>query len=97
MPPSQSLKLLNSEFIRARAAAFAKQIRPTSDVDQDAALANAFRKAWGRLPTAAELAASRQFLQDQPAEYAGQSDAVARSWVDFCHMLFAASGFLYLK
>jgi hypothetical protein len=95
--PLQSLKLLNSEFIRKRAAAFAQRVRPTEDVSDDAALTTAFRTAWGRAATPGELAASRQFLKDQPAEYAGQPDAAQRSWVDFCQMLLASSEFLYLE
>jgi hypothetical protein len=95
--PLQSLKLLNSEFIRSRAAAFAQRIRPTNDIAEDAALASAFRTAWGRPATPGELTASRQFLKDQPAEYAGQPDAVERSWIDFCQMLLASSEFLYVE
>ena len=94
--PLQSLSLLNSDFIRKRAAAYAKRIRPTSETNEDEALTNAFRSAWGRRPTPEERDASLQFLQDQPGEYADRPDSLDRAWIDFCQMLLAANAFLYL-
>ena len=94
--PLQSLSLLNSDFIRKRAAAFAKRIRPTSETNEDEALTNAFRSAWGRRPTPEERGASLRFLQDQPGEYADHLDSLDRAWIDFCQMLLAANAFLYL-
>ncbi len=95
--PLQSLKLLNSQFLRAQAAAFAKRIRPNAETSDDAALTAAFRTAWGRLPTDAELESSRSFLKTQPAEYTGQPNAAEQTWTDFCQMLLASNAFLYLE
>lgn len=94
--PLQSLKLLNSEFVRARAAGFAKQVRSNGENDNETALINAFRTAWGRTPTVDELASARQFLVEQPAEYAGQPNAIDAAWIDFCQMLLASNAFLYV-
>ena len=58
---------------------------------------NAFRVVWGRLPADPELESARKFLREQPAEYAGQADAVDATWTDFCQMLLASSAFLYIN
>ena len=95
--PLQSLKLLNSEFVRARAAGFSQRIRPHGEATVDTAMIDAFRMAWGRQPTDDELAAARQFLAEQPAEYAGQPHAMDAVWIDFCQMLLASNAFLYVE
>lgn len=95
--PLQSLKLLNSNFTRARAAGLAKHARPTTSVTDDAAFLMAFRIAWGRAPTTDELASARRFLTAQTAEYAGQPHAVDAAWMDFCQMLLASNAFLYVE
>ncbi len=92
--PLQSLKLLNSEFIRERAAGLARRVRSSPDVSDELAVTRAFRLAWGRGPTEEESLASRRFLVDQIAEYGGQSDP---AWVDFCQMLLASNAFLYIE
>jgi len=94
--PLQSLKLLNSDFVRARATGLANYVHPTVDVDRDTALVNAFRTAWGRTPTDDELAAAQRFLAEQPAEYAEQPNASDAAWIDFCQMLLASNAFLYV-
>jgi hypothetical protein len=95
--PLQSLKLLNSEFVRTRAAGLARRVRPSTDVPQEVALGSAFRIAWGRPPSAGELSSARRFLNEQPVEYPGQTDSVEKTWVDFCQMLLASSAFLYVE
>ncbi len=95
--PLQSLKLLNSEFVRARAAALAHRVRPSADVTDEAALNSAFRLVWGRFPTNNEMASARRFISEQPSEYAGQADAMDAAWTDFCQMLLASSAFLYIE
>jgi hypothetical protein len=94
--PLQSLKLLNSEFVRARAAGLANHVRPTAGVDNSMALINAFRTAWGRTPTDGELTAAQRFIAEQPSEYAGQRNALEAAWIDFCQMLLAGNAFLYV-
>jgi hypothetical protein len=43
------------------------------------------------------LDVARKFLDEQEREYAGQSDARQRAWVDFCQMLLASNEFLYVE
>ena len=95
--PLQSLSLLNSDFIRKRAMAFEKRIRPNGDVNDEVALVSALRLAWGRQPADDERIASQQFLREQSQEYADRPDGVDRAWIDFCQMLLAANPFLYLE
>ena len=95
--PLQSLKLLNSTFARARATGLARRVRPSAEVNDEVAMNNAFRVVWGRLPADPELESARKFLREQPAEYAGQADAVDATWTDFCQMLLASSAFLYIN
>lgn len=93
--PLQSLKLLNSEFIRRRAAGLAKRVRTAGN--DEAAIRVAMRLTVAREPSAEELAASREFLKAQPGEYPGQANAVDLAWTDLCQMLLASNAFLYVE
>lgn len=95
--PLQSLKLLNSEFVRARAAGLARRVRPSPDVAEEQVMINAFRISWGRRPTDEEQGAAKRFLMEQTSEYGGRPNAVQAAWVDFCQMLLASNAFLYIE
>jgi hypothetical protein len=112
--PLQSLSLLNSDFVVARAAKLAQRIRRECEGtgteataccaggqadDGEARIERAFLLVTGRAPSREEREASRRFLESQPARYPGLSYAEARrrSWVDFCQMLLASDGFLYVE
>ena len=71
----QSLSLLNSEFVTARASALATPLEKSAGEDSAARMAEAFLVTYSRPPTADEAAAAQQFLTTQPANYAGQPDA----------------------
>ena len=92
--------MLNSDFVRARARAFAKRVLATAkEVKKKpgtAALQFAFELANSRPPTAAELLAAKTFLREQETAYAGKSDATEQIWADFCQMLLASNAFLYV-
>jgi hypothetical protein len=95
--PLQSLALLNSEFSRLRATAFARRLDQEAGTDADTRLATAFRLACGRPPAAEELAAGRRFLAAQARVYAGKKDAAERTWIDLCQMVLASNAFLYVE
>ncbi len=95
--PLQSLALLNSEFARLRARAFAQRLRREAGPDAGKQLALAFRLACGREPVAEEVAAARRFLAAQARAYAGQEGAEARTWADLCQMILASNAFLYVE
>ena len=95
----QSLMLLNSEFVRLRARAFATRLLELGDerggndakrVDQ------AFERAFARPAGPEERDAALDFLRDQALVYAGQPEANLRVWTDLCQMLLASNGFLYV-
>jgi hypothetical protein len=93
----QSLSLLNSEFIIARAEAMAARLQHTNGDDTSAKIAQAFLLSYSRLPKQDEATAAAQFIATQPDTYPGEADAQARSWRDFCQMLLASSAFLYVE
>ncbi|MBI2825034.1 MAG: DUF1553 domain-containing protein [Planctomycetia bacterium] len=94
---TQSLSLLNSQFVTARAKAMADRLAREAGDDPGARIAHAFLLAYGRAPRAAERAAAEAFVAAQPAAYASQADAQQRAWQDLCQMLLASNAFLYIE
>jgi hypothetical protein len=93
--PLQALALLNADFARHRAAAFAARLSREVGPDTGLRLALAFRLACGRPARDGERAAAERFLRKQQELYGSQKDAVALAWADFCQMLLASNAFLY--
>jgi hypothetical protein len=94
--PVQSLALLNSEFARARARAFATRLAREAGDDGPARLDLAFRLACGRLPFDDERETCTKFLVKQREVYAKGEHAVALAWIDLCQMILASNAFLYV-
>jgi hypothetical protein len=96
--PLQSLALMNSSFVRARAAAFAAASRrsrkPLTDLSEQERIRRTIERALGREPTISERAASSQFLTKQSATYGAKGDP---AWRDFCQMLLASNAFMYVE
>lgn len=95
--PLQSLSLLNSEFVAARARGLARRIDREAGPCAGDRVNRAFLLATGRGPDAAECAGALRFLASQPERYAGRADASERSWDDFCQMILASNAFLYVE
>ena len=95
--PLQSLNLLNSSFVRLRAKALANRVAAAAGSDVDERIRYAFLLVAGRLPTASELAAARNFIAEQPRQYRGQPNAEELAWSDFCQTLLASNAFLYVE
>jgi hypothetical protein len=95
--PLQALALLNSEFARARAGAFARRLAREAGPDADKRLALAFRLAWGREAHGVERAAAARFLAAQRALYTRGKDGEQWVWTDFCQMVLASNAFLYVE
>jgi hypothetical protein len=93
--PLQSLALLNSEFVRARAAAFARRLE-REEANEAKRVATAFLTAYARPPASEEGAAAIGFLDAQDREYGGGTDARKKAWVDFCQSILMSNEFLYL-
>jgi hypothetical protein len=95
--PLQSLALLNSEFVRARARGLAKRLAAEAGDDAPKRLALAFRLTTGREPLANERTACEKFLDAQRVVYAKEKDPADRAWADLCQMLLASNAFLYVE
>jgi hypothetical protein len=110
--PLQSLSLLNSDFVVARARKLAERLEcdcqstgaaqccTGGQADEgDVRIARAFLLVTGRGPSREERDATRRFLETQPARYPTLSyaDARRRAWADFCQMLLASDAFLYIE
>jgi hypothetical protein len=95
--PLQSLAMLNSEFARDRAKAFAARLAREAGDDPAKRLALAYRLACAREPQKEEAAACEKFLAKQREAYAKEKDAGARAWADLCQALLASNAFLYVE
>jgi hypothetical protein len=95
--PLQSLALLNSKFIRARASALEQRLTKEAGADARARLHRAFRLACGRLPNADETEAAERFLGSQRKVYADAKDSERHAWSDLCQMVLASNAFLYVE
>jgi hypothetical protein len=101
--PLQSLSLLNSDFVVARARRLAQRVEADcrsgsgGEPDGDAIIKRAFLLTAGRPPKPDEQNAARHFLETQPAHYPGATtDSRRYSLTDFCQMLLASNAFLYV-
>jgi hypothetical protein len=93
----QSLSLLNSGFVRARARALALRVGREAGPGTDDRVTRAFLLAAGRPPSGVELGAARRFVGGQPGRYPGSADAVDRAWTDLCQIVLASNAFLYVE
>ena len=95
--PLQALALLNSDFARVRAKAFARRLVREAGLDTEKRLTLAFRLACGRTPLAEETSAAQRFLAAQKKIHTGVNDADERIWTDLCQMVLASNAFLYVE
>ena len=96
--PLQSLSLLNSDFAVKRAQRFAERIRQEAGDSTGARVRHAFVLATGRECDEDELNDTLQFIETQTTNFADSPDlAESRAWSDFCQLLLASNGFLYLE
>ena len=95
--PLQSLTLMNSEFVRARAKALAQRLVREAGNDTERRLTLAFNLVCGRAPLPTERAACEKFLNVQLTAFAKDKDSHVQSWSDLCQMLFASNAFLYAE
>lgn len=94
--PLQSLALLNADFTRQRANAFARRLESEAGAVQEKRILLAFQLSFGRPPDAEEYAAAERFLAAQKEQMAHEKDVERRLWSDFCQMLLASNSFLYV-
>jgi Protein of unknown function (DUF1553)/Protein of unknown function (DUF1549)/Planctomycete cytochrome C len=99
--PLQSLSLMNSGFIIARAQKLAMRLeaKDKSQANCDGRINQAFLLTISRLPVGDEYEAARRFLETQPSRYStlAEPESRHRALVDFCQMLLASNAFLYVE
>jgi hypothetical protein len=99
--PAQALYFMNSPFAREQAKSFAKRLLAMPRADDPRRIAEAYRLAFGRLPTATETKRCRNYLNSEenavmPAVN-GPANSSENSWTSFCQALLASAEFRYLQ
>jgi Protein of unknown function (DUF1553)/Protein of unknown function (DUF1549)/Planctomycete cytochrome C len=103
--PLQSLSLMNSSFIIARAQKLAQGLDLECNESNrgqgecDTRIDRAFLVIIGRAPDSNERTAARRFLETQPSRYPGlaESERHHHALADFCQMMLASNAFLYVE
>ena len=100
MVPTQSLVLLNDEFLRQQSRLFADRVRDESSADPHEQIRRAVWIALGRESSPHEVDNGAQFVsaQAQLLVEEGQSPDAARheALADFCHVLMNLNEFVYV-
>ena len=91
--PTQALLMINSKDSLARAAEFARRVKSESGDDRESQIAQAYRLAFGRDATDAEIKTALDFFNRQAARNAAAASSVLS---DFCHVLLNSNEFLYV-
>jgi hypothetical protein len=86
--------MINGDYALARATALAQRLAKTDFATADQMLIWAFRSTWGRGPSEEERDQSLRFLGGSPDVAPSSIDA--EKLIDFCHVLFNSSEFLYV-
>jgi mono/diheme cytochrome c family protein len=91
----QSLLLMNSPFIAARAGDFAARVIREAGDEPEAQIELAWRLAYARAPSERELDSAREFLQRQRAHFASP-DATQEGLAVLCQALLSSNELLYV-
>lgn len=96
---SQSLTLLNDDFVVEQAAVFATRVEREAG-DRNGQIIRAFQIALARKPSDNEVRWAHQLLERQAARYQQTSpptaDAVHQALAHLCQMLISTNEFLYI-
>jgi hypothetical protein len=100
--PLQALTLLNDAFLLEQADAFAQRVAQAAGKERDRRIELAFRLALVRLPSPAEVQASRALLDRQTQRHlkqpnTGPEQAAQQALANLCHMLLCTNEFLYVE
>ena len=94
--PAQALTMLNDPFVIGQAEVWSKRLReemaglPAANVVE-----RMYESAFGRSPTAEELAAATAFVAELSKDY-GKPDH-PKAWADLAHVLFNAKEFIFVE
>lgn len=93
--PLQSLSLMNSDFIRRRAAELAARLDDDNSTTEQ--VEQVFQIVYARRPSADETTLLSGFLEQQKSFYEEEANPARHAWIDCCQMLLASSEFLYIQ
>jgi hypothetical protein len=97
---TQALAVMNGGFMQSQAGHFADRLLKEGGTTPESRIALSYRLAYGRAPSARELAAATGFLNAQAARYssaakkAGEAERAALA--DFCQAILSANEFVYV-
>lgn len=98
---TQSLALLNSEFIRQQSEAFAKRVLTTAgkEADNSTLIKKAWELALSCQPSSTEMQVLQNYMQLQLKEYEARKVKSPRqeALTSLCHVLFGTNQFLYVE
>ena len=92
----QALAMLNSPFVRQRAAELAQRVRGDEKLPVEQQVRQAYLITVGRPATDADLQRSLAFIQRQRAARGTGADTGALALRDFCHLLLCTNEFLFV-
>jgi hypothetical protein len=93
--PAQALTLMNDPLVVGEAARWAERARDEAGTGVESRIRWLYETAFARPPTADELAAAIDFLQNQSLRHGGSSDD-PRVWADLCHVLINVKEFIFV-
>ncbi|MBM3964863.1 MAG: DUF1553 domain-containing protein [Planctomycetes bacterium] len=94
--PAQSLTMLNDPFVREQANVLAGRLaKEQPNTDPQTRIELLFKAAYCRNPTSEEVDLSLQTIDLLRTEYEGEPDQIV--WTEFCHAIFLANEFIYVK
>ncbi|MCY2963998.1 MAG: DUF1553 domain-containing protein, partial [Planctomycetota bacterium] len=91
--PTQALALMNSPFVRQQAERLAQRVRPSPEIPLPGAIEQAYRVAFGRLPSDAERNRMQTYIEQQSGSDPG---AMKAALVEFCQVLLCLNEFVYV-
>nr|MCS5616523.1 DUF1553 domain-containing protein [Pirellulales bacterium] len=97
--PAQALTLMNDPFVSEQAIVWARRLLADRDLTAEARIAQMYREAFAREPTADERAVAVEFLAAQAAAHGVDfaADPTNESaWADLAHALFNAKEFIFV-
>jgi hypothetical protein len=95
--PTQSLFMMNGDWMAARSRKFAERIARDNPGGEDSRIQAAYRIAFGRPASLAEVERASRFIYEQRQESSGAAEHAAdAALVDFCQAILNANEFIYL-
>ena len=98
--PAQALILMNDPFVLQQARMWADRILSGEQTAPEARVTRMYLTAFGRSPTAGELADAVRFTASQASAYGNDLAGAKREqqvWADLAHVLFNVKEFIYLN